>query len=248
MLLVLDPVSTLAQDLRALPPALAQPLFVEAVRPLRGLTHTPEGAWEAYRDGRCLPGEARAIEAALIERFAREPEYGRLVSLGLAHTGRPDLSTLVLTAASADEEAGVLDAFWQILARSQKPDLRLVTYGGSRWGLPFLVRRSLLLGLGPSVPLPLGRPRLEIHFDVDTVLGNWDPRRSRPLELAAWQYELPGPWVRADDPAGADTTTGIRKALAAGDRDTARTLAQVRLRALVELHARLAASYLGGAA
>ena len=44
MLLVLDPVPTLAQDLRALPPALAQPLFVEAVRPHRGLTHTPEGA------------------------------------------------------------------------------------------------------------------------------------------------------------------------------------------------------------
>ena len=248
MLLVLDPVSTLAQDLRALPPALAQPLFVDAVRPLRGLTHTPEGAWEAYRDGRCLPGEARAIEAALIARFAREPEYGRLVSLGLAHTGRQGLSTLVLTAASAPEEAGVLDAFWQILARSQKRDLRLVTYGGTRWGLPFLVRRSLLLGLAPSVPLPLGRPRLEVHFDVDAVLGNWDARRSRPLELAAWQYALPGPWAGADDPAGADTTAGIREAVAAGDRDTARTLAEARLRALVELHARLAASYLGGVA
>ena len=248
MLLVLDPVPTLAQDLRALPPALAQPLFVEAVRPLRGLTHTPEGAWEAYRDGRCLPGETRAIEAALIERFAREPEYGRLVSLGLAHTGRPDLSTLVLTAASADEEVGVLEAFWQILGRSQKPDLRLVTYGGARWGLPFLVRRSLLCGLAPSVPLPLGRPRLEVHFDMDAVLANWDARRSRPLELAAWQYELPGPWARADDPAGADTTAGIRGSLEAGDRDAARALAEARLRALVGLHARLAASYLGGVA
>ena len=58
------------------------------------------------------------------------------MSLGLAHTGRPGLSTLVLTAASADEEAGILGALWQILARSQKPDLRLVTYGGARWGLP----------------------------------------------------------------------------------------------------------------
>jgi hypothetical protein len=248
VLLVLDPVPTLAQDLRALPAALAQPLFVEAVRPLRGLTHTPEGAWEAYREGRCLPGEARAIEAALIERFAREPEYGRLASLGLAHTGRPGLSTLVLTAASADEEAGILEALWQVLARSQKPDLRLVTYGGARWGLPFLVRRSLLRGLAPSVPLPLGRPRLETHFDIDAVLANWDARRSRPLELAAWQYALPGPWAQADDPAGADTTAGIRDALEAGDRDAARALAEARLRALISLHERLAASYLGGAA
>jgi hypothetical protein len=98
------------------------------------------------------------------------------------------------------------------------------------------------------VPLPLGRPRLETHFDVDAVLANWDARRSRPLELAAWQYALPGPWAQADDPAGADTTTGIRDALEAGDRDAARTLAEARLRALIRLHERLAASYLGGAA
>jgi hypothetical protein len=248
VLLVLDPIPTLAQDLRALPPALAQPLFVEAVRLLRGLTHTPEGAWEAYRDGRCLPSEAHAIEVALIERFAREPEYGRLVSIGLAHTGRPDLSTLILTAASAPEEVGVLEAFWHILARSRKPALRLVTYGGARWGLPFLVRRSLLCGLAPSVPLPLGRPRLEVHFDMDAVLANWDARRSRPLELAAWQYELPGPWAQADDPAGADTAAGIREALETGDRDAARALAEARLRALVGLHERLAASYLSGVA
>ena len=170
------------------------------------------------------------------------------MSLGLAHTGRPGLSTLVLTTASADEEAGVLEAFWQILARSQKPNLRLVTYGGARWGLPFLVRRSLLCGLAPSVPLPLGRPRLEVHFDIDAVLANWDGRRARPLELAAWQYELPGPWAQAADPAGADTTAGIRGALEAGDREAARALAEARLRALVGLHERLAASYLGGAA
>jgi hypothetical protein len=98
------------------------------------------------------------------------------------------------------------------------------------------------------VPLPLGRPRLETHFDVDAVLANWDARRSRPLELAAWQYALPGPWAQADDPAGADTTAGIRDALDAGDRDAARALAEARLRALVGLHERLAASYLGGAA
>jgi hypothetical protein len=248
MLLVVDPIPTLAQDLRALPPGLGQPLFIEAVRPLRGLTHTPEGAWEAYREGLCLPGELRTIERALVQRFATEPEYGRLVSLGLAHTGRPALSIVVLTASGAGEEAGILQAFWQMLSKSQKPDLQLVTYGGMRWGLPFLVRRTVLLGLAPSVPLPLGRRRLETHFDVDAVLGNWDARRSRPLELAALQYELPGPWSVAEDPAGADTAAAIRGALAAGDREAVRVMAEVRLRALVDLHARLAPSYLGATA
>jgi hypothetical protein len=107
------------------------------------------------------------------------------------------------------------------------------------------VRRTLLLGLAPSVPLPLGRARLEAHFDIDAVLGNWDARRSRPLELAALQYKLPGPWSVADDPAGSDTAAAIRAAVAAGDQDAARVAAESRLRALVGLHARLAPSYLG---
>ena len=41
---------------------------------------------------------------------------------------------------------------------------------------------------------------------------------------------------------------GIRDALEAGDRDAARALAEARLQALISLHERLAASYLGGAA
>jgi hypothetical protein len=248
MLLIVDPISTLAADLRMLPPVFARALFLEAVRPLRFLAHTPDGAWEAYRDGRCLPAEARAIERALVERFAPEPEYGRLVSLGLAHTGRPSVTTLVLTAATADEEAGVLEGFWQILGRSQERDLQLVTYGGARWGLAFLLRRSLLLGLAPSASLPLGRQRLEVHFDLDAVLANWDPRRSRPLELAAFQYDLPGPWTTAEEQDGADTAGMIRVALARGDRDAARTVGATRLEALVALHNRLAPSYLGAMA
>ena len=76
MLLVLDPVPALARDLRTLPHALAQPLFVEAIRPLRGLTHTADGAWEAYREGRGFPSEVRAIERALTQRFAGRPSTG----------------------------------------------------------------------------------------------------------------------------------------------------------------------------
>ena len=89
---------------------------------------------------------------------------------------------------------------------------------------------SLLLGLAPSVPLPLGRSKLAVHFDVDAVLANWDGRRSRPLELAALQYDLPGPWAASEDPGGADTSAAIRVALDADDREAARRLAEARLR------------------
>jgi hypothetical protein len=68
------------------------------------------------------------------------------------------------------------------------------------------------------------------------------------LELAALQYDIPGPWAASEDPDGADTTAAIRAALDAGDREAARTLAEARLQALVVLHARLAPSYLGAVA
>jgi hypothetical protein len=248
MLLIIDPLSTLVQDLRTLPSGLARPLFLDAIRPLRYPTHTPEGAWEAYCEDRCLPAEARLIEAALVERFGPEPEFGRLVSLGLAHTGRRELVTRVLTAMDPEDEQGLLQTFWDIVARSQRMPVQLVSYGGARWGLPFLVRRSLLLGLSPSAPLPLGLARPERHLDLEAVLANWDRRHARPLELTAIQYAIPGPWDAADDPEGVDTAGAIRAAVARGERSVAEVLGEARLRAVVALHARLAESYLEGIA
>ena len=124
MLLVLDPVATLAQDLRALPVALAQPLFIDAVRPLRGLTHTPEGAWDAYRDGRCLPGEVRAIEGVPMRTYVDWMATCYAVScfgspaisvpcgfsaeglpVGLQIVGRPGADLDVLAIARAFEQA-----------------------------------------------------------------------------------------------------------------------------------------------
>ena len=119
MLLVLDPVPTLAQDLRALPAALAQPLFVEAVRPLRGLTHTPEGAWEAYRravtEGRSpveheetLTADQRELEGVYL---ALRTSEGLNLSPSDSDRPRPSLTDPVVR--------GWVEAGWVELAGAQ---------------------------------------------------------------------------------------------------------------------------------
>jgi hypothetical protein len=248
VILIVDPVTALDTDLRQLHPDLARPVFLQAIRYLRGLVHTSEGSWEAYREGRLLPKEAEAVNAALEEHLGIEPEYARLLSLGFAYRQDGDWRLKTLTALNRQGEAEMLAAFWQIVAKSLRLQYQLVTYGGARWGIPFILRRTLLHDMTPATSLPVGRARTDIHFDVSEVLANWDRGRARPLELAAVQYAIPGPWDAATEEEPIDTAAGIRVVVGNGDLERARFLAESRLSAIGQLYQRLARTYLAASA
>jgi len=248
VILIVDPVTALDTDLRQLHPDLARPVFLQAIRYLRGLIHTNEGAWEAYRERRLLPKEADAVNAALEEHLGIEPEFARLMSLGFAYHQDGDWRVKTLTALNRQEEAEMLAAFWQIVAKSLRLQYQLVTYGGARWGIPFILRRTLLHDMTPTTTLPVGRARTDVHFDVSEVLANWDRGRARPLELAAIQYAIPGPWDAATEEESIDMAAGIRLAVGNGDLDRARFLAESRLAAIGHLYHRLAPTYLAASA
>jgi hypothetical protein len=246
VILIVDPITTLAVDLRTdLHPELARPVFLQAVRYARGLVRTSEGAWEAYLEGRLLPREAEAVDHALEQHLGIEPEYARLTAVGLAYrrdTGEWRLKTLV--ASSIDEELSVIAEFWQIVEKSVRMHYQLVTYGGLRWGIPFIMRRSLLRGVPPSVPMPLARSKPDLHFDVSEILSNNDRTRMRPLELAAIQYGVKGPWDAPAEDDTIDTATGVRRAVGAGDLDRASLFIEARLSAIGHLHDRLVTTYM----
>lgn len=248
MILIVDPVTALDTDLRQLHPDLGRPVFLQAIRYLRGLVHTSEGAWEAYREGRLLPKEADVVTTALQEHLGIEPEYARLVSLGFAYHQDGDWRVKTLTALNRQEEAEMLAAFWQIVAKSLRLQYHLVTYGGARWGIPFILRRTLLHDMLPAASLPTGRARTDIHFDVSEVLANWDRGRARPLELAAIQYTIPGPWDATTEAEPIDSAGGIRLAVAGGDLERVRFLAESRLSAIGHLYQRLGRTYLAASA
>lgn len=246
--LIIDLVSTFDVALfRRLPPALALESFSRALR-YRRLLRTPEGAWQAWRDHQLLLSEARIIEQALEERLGIEPEHAFIASLGYARLRDGQLSTYVQPITSPEDEQGALAAFWHWMHRFLAEHYQLVTWGGSAWAVPFIVRRTVLLGMTPSVALPVGRRNLDLHFDLAEALANWDRSRTRPLELAAVQYGLEGPWQEPANVEAGDTAAGIRQALRDGHPQQARELGQARLRALWQLYERLARAYLPTAA
>ncbi len=156
--------------------------------------------------------------------------------LGLGHDGRGTFTRKVLTAPDESQEAGVLEAFWTIAAVAARRNAIIVSFGDTTFGGSFLLRRSRLMGLTPSIPIPLGRYRLEAHFDVSAIRANWTRGQEFSLELWATQYGVAGPWER-------DTAGAIRDHLLAGDLPRATALAEARLEAIHALYQRLAPAY-----
>jgi hypothetical protein len=170
------------------------------------------------------------------------------MSLGFAYRQNGKWRVKTLTAVSRQDEAEMLAAFWQIVEKSLRLQYQLVTYGGARWGISFILRRTLLHDMTPTTSLPVGRARTDIHFDVSEVLANWDRSRARPLELAAIQYAIPGPWDATTEEEPIDSAAGIRLAVGNADLERARFLAESRLSAIGHLYHRLARTYLAASA
>jgi len=237
MIFIVDPITIPTADLRALPSERGAELFLRAIRPLtRELLYTPEGTWERYRTGHLPDGQLRIVTEALDGYLAQLPEFARMAVLGLAHDGAGSFTSKVLTAPAETQEVTLLEGFWEIAAIAARRNSTIVSFGGTTFGGPFLLRRSRLLGLTPSIPIPLGRYRPDAHFDVSAILANWNRGQEFSLELWATQYGVCGPWDQ-------DTGAAIRDHLEAGEVAEAAALEQARLEAIHALYQRLAPAY-----
>lgn len=248
MLLVVDPISVFRpEEFRQLPEPLARPEFLRAVRWARPALHSPEWLWEAWRSHSIGQIEAATVERALAEHFEQDPEYSRLALLGFMYqhhaNGESETRTHIVPVSDEDAEMDALETFWRVAKWATDRHCTFVTWGGRSWGLPFVVRRTILRGRMPSTTLPVGRARLDAHFDCADVLSNWDSARRRSLELSARQYGLEGPWNDANSP---DLPTGpaIREAVGAGALERATRLSTVRMRAILGLYQRLNEPYM----
>lgn len=250
MLLIVDPITVFVTDFAQLPEALGRPEFCKAVRFLRPSLHSPDYLWSAWRSGTLGRIERESVDRALAEYFEADPEYARLALLGLTYygpnghdaEGRSPRTHIVPVPDDATE-LEALGTFWRVAKWAVDRHCTFVTYGGRAWGLPFVVRRTILRGQAPTTFLPIGRARLDTHFDVEDVLANWDRTRRRALELAARQYGLEGPWLDTDSP-DVPTATAIRTAVRDGVLERATRLSLLRMRAIHGLYERLREPYL----
>jgi len=105
--------------------------------------------------------------AAFVERAPLSPITGRVLAIGLWDSTNELEPTLVWIDGKQGGEMAVLNAFWMAFRDCVATDTRLVGHNIFGFDLPFLVRRSWLLGVRvPDEVIVAGRPH---RLFVDTM-------------------------------------------------------------------------------
>jgi hypothetical protein len=177
---VLD-IETIPRDLRTEPRRIQEYVWERAFR--RG---DAEGVprLDDFLVG--MEEEPYAAARREVERYmALRPEFGHVICIGMGHDarGRGDLETKALTARAVGDERRILEAFWDVVRSAR--DWRFVTYNGLAFDLPYLIRRSIYVGVAPSAGLPLRPYAPDSHFDVMRVLSNWERADVVRLDIVA---------------------------------------------------------------
>jgi DNA polymerase elongation subunit (family B) len=175
---VLD-IETIPRDLRAEPRRIQEYVW-ERVR--RG---EAEGSGPRLDDFlAAMDDEAFAAIRRDVERhMALRPEFGHVVCIGMGHDKDGSFVTKALTARTVEDERTILEEFWKRVPSSR--DWRFVTYNGLSFDLPYLIRRSIYVGVPPTSGLPLRPYSPDSHFDVMRVLSNWERTDTVRLDIVA---------------------------------------------------------------
>ncbi|HEV8672699.1 MAG TPA: ribonuclease H-like domain-containing protein [Methylomirabilota bacterium] len=178
---VLD-IETIPRDLRGEPRKIQEYVWERTLR------RDSDDPAEITLDDYLAAPEAPALLACRqrIERYmALRPEFGHVVCIGMGHDGRGrgDLETKALTARQVADERVLLEGFWEVV-RARR-DWCFITYNGLAFDVPFLIRRSIYLGVAPTTGLPLRPFQLDSHFDVMRCLANWERSETVRLDIVA---------------------------------------------------------------
>jgi DNA polymerase elongation subunit (family B) len=178
---VLD-IETIPRDLRAEPRRIQEYVWERVVRRGDG-----EGGGPRLDDflGATEDEAFTPLRRDLEKYMALRPEFGHVICIGMGHDrrGRGDLETKALTARAVEDERRILEAFWDVVRTSR--DWRFVTYNGLAFDLPYLIRRSIYVGVPATAPLPLRPYAPDSHFDVMRVLSNWERTDAVRLDVVA---------------------------------------------------------------
>ena len=111
-----------------------------------------------------------------------------------------------------EDERRILEGFWEVVRSAR--DWRFVTYNGLAFDLPYLIRRSIYVGVPSSSGLPLRPFAPDRHFDVMRILSNWERSDAVRLDVVAellglqkWPPGMEGSQVLGLWRAGGSTTS-----------------------------------------
>lgn len=171
-----------------------------------GLAPEPKPAVN-LKDPEKIAADIAAKKQALIDMAALDPDYGKVLSIGYATDVDGPIMTYAvgqcvnLEIANVDTDAGeitylevllteedLLRHFWNIFTDCRG---HCVGYNILGFDLPYLLRRSMALGVKvPFVP-SLARYRTEPVTDLMAILYNWGGDKYKGLKQVAKLYGVP---------------------------------------------------------
>lgn len=198
-----------------------------------------------------MPDSVRAALARSAERhdgdeakvMGLSPYYGKIVSIAVGEGDTPDAPVTVLAVAPPgrenDEfppwmrmmsEAELLRSFWHLADRAEL----VVSFNGRGFDVPFVVTRSLILGVPARVDLVSSPFSLRPHLDLYRVLGHGRGGiGGSSLDVVCWALGI-------ESPKGAMDGSMVAPTYARGDIEAIATYnaADVRATAAVFRHLR----------
>ncbi len=137
-----------------------------------------------YKDPEEIAAYIAEKRTAQIREAALDPDTGEIIALGLRLY--PEASTVAVYTRSDCDEGALLKAFWDSAAEAEG---WFVGYNLLAFDLPYLLRRSMALGVQPTLVPILRRDQLYPILDLYGLLFNWQP--GKPLATVAKLYGLP---------------------------------------------------------
>lgn len=119
--------------------------------------------------------DEQAWAAERVRECSLSPRLGRVVAIAWHVDGEDGVE---IAETEADEVA-TLTRFWEWVRKGR----RVGGFNSHSFDFPFLLTRSLILGIAPQVDVPnyLRRYSYLPHFDVRMALTGWDVRQSGTL-------------------------------------------------------------------
>ena len=134
---------------------------------------TPEVALGNLVDPAKIKAKIESAKASQVEKMALDPLYGRVLCIALVGEGVETCP--ITTLANDSEERALLQ--WLFECYLNNPEIRLVTWNGNGFDMPFIYRRAMALGVSPkhfgAPPLShwTQRYKTDHHIDLMQVWG-----------------------------------------------------------------------------
>jgi predicted PolB exonuclease-like 3'-5' exonuclease len=104
----------------------------------------------------------------LVRFCSLNPGFGQIVCIGI---GTDAGTTIDVKMLSGRDEAAILGQFWAHLAT--KRNGKIITFNGKRFDVPFIIKRSAILGILPTMRISTRRYETDRHFDVFELLTDF---------------------------------------------------------------------------